>query len=414
MITGIENRTVSIDLLKAHPRNYRVHPEEQISNLCASYRRFGQFRSVVAVPDGQGYLMVAGHGFVEAMKREGATDVRVEVLPVNTPASTIEAIMVADNLHAQSAQDDEHALAALLQSQVDAGFSLESMGTDEDSLQQLLESLGDALDDDEYSEGDGSEDDVPENVETRCKLGDLWKLGEHRLLCGDSSLPENFERLIRGQSIDMVIADPPYGMKLDTQYSKRPLTPKAEAKHPVQRDYVPVIGDEQDYNPTFVMAMLRDVKEQFWWGADYYRKYLPDGGSWLVWDKREGIEDVEYTNASFELCWSKVQHQREILRVRWFGLCGTETQDIRKRVHPTQKPLEVYTLLMKKYLKPESIIYDPYLGSGTSVIAADRLTHTVYGCELSPEYIDVCIARWEQHTGQQAQLLERIEDPAHV
>src|SRR2546427_5257304 len=141
MITGIENRTVSIDLLKAHPRNYRVHPEEQISNLCASYRRFGQFRSVVAVPDGQGYLMVAGHGFVEAMRREGATEVRVEVLPVNTPASTIEAIMVADNLHAQSAQDDEHALAALLQSQVDAGFSLESMGTDEESLRQLLKAL---------------------------------------------------------------------------------------------------------------------------------------------------------------------------------------------------------------------------------------------------------------------------------
>jgi ParB-like chromosome segregation protein Spo0J len=142
--TNIVNKTISMDLLKPHPENYRRHPDEQIKKLCKSYRRFGQFRSIVAVPSSHGYyLIVAGHGFVEAMKREGATDVRVEVLSGDTDDEIIKGIMLADNLHSQGASDDEEVLAKLLEEQKNAGFDLETLGTDDETLRQMLSTIAD-------------------------------------------------------------------------------------------------------------------------------------------------------------------------------------------------------------------------------------------------------------------------------
>jgi hypothetical protein len=111
-----------------------------------------------------------------------------------------------------------------------------------------------------------------------------------------------------------------------------------------------VIGDHEDYDPTPILAMFHDVDEVFLWGGDYFAKHLPPGGSWLVWDKREGIEGVEYSSSSFELCWSKEQHRRDIIRARWFGLCGMEREDTAKRVHPTQKPAGVITWIIEHHV----------------------------------------------------------------
>ncbi len=138
----IANKVISIDIIKPHKRNYRHHPDSQIIKLGASHSRFGQFRSVVLWerPNGE-YVTVAGHGIIEAMRRNGVTSVRADVLPSSTPQEEIDAILVADNLHAQSAQDDESLLLALLQEQQEAGYDLTSLGSDDHALEDMLAKL---------------------------------------------------------------------------------------------------------------------------------------------------------------------------------------------------------------------------------------------------------------------------------
>ena len=140
----ITNKVVPIEQIKPHKRNFREHPESQLTQLGVSHSRFGQYRSVVLWEQTSGeYITVAGHGIIEAMRRNSVQEVRADVLPPETPHIEIDAILAADNLHAQNAQDDETQLAALLQEQVERGFDLATLGTDDEALRQMLECLGD-------------------------------------------------------------------------------------------------------------------------------------------------------------------------------------------------------------------------------------------------------------------------------
>lgn len=145
-VSNIDNRLVPLAAITPHPENYNQHPESQIAQLAASYTQFGQFRSVVLWQrPGGTYIQVAGHGFVLAAQQQGATEIRADILPEQTDPLTIKRIMLADNLHAHNSAPDETLLARLLQEQADAGFDLTALGTDEETLRQLLESLGDDL-----------------------------------------------------------------------------------------------------------------------------------------------------------------------------------------------------------------------------------------------------------------------------
>jgi ParB-like chromosome segregation protein Spo0J len=144
-----QNKIVPIDKLTAHPRNYRQHPESQVSKLVSSLVRFGQGRSIVIQDGPEGYLIVAGHGIVEAAKKLQYTELRADILPANWTSEQVEGYLVADNMHSQDAEDDQEVLAQILQEQQDAGFDLASLGTDDESLRQLLESLGDGYLEDE-------------------------------------------------------------------------------------------------------------------------------------------------------------------------------------------------------------------------------------------------------------------------
>lgn len=145
-MSEIINATVPIDKIKPHKDNYNFHPDAQLADLAASYRDLSQFRSVVIWQQSDGsYIQLAGHGVVEAMKREGAKEVRADILPVSTDPLTAKRIMLADNLHAQNSVPDETALARLLQEQADAGIDLATMGMDAETLRQMLESLGDEI-----------------------------------------------------------------------------------------------------------------------------------------------------------------------------------------------------------------------------------------------------------------------------
>ena len=191
--------------------------------------------------------------------------------------------------------------------------------------------------------------------------------------------------------VDAVITDPPYGMRLDARYRNSKANPKKHVK--ASRGYQNVEGDHVDFDPAPLLASLGGVGEQLWFGADYYRSRLPDGGSWFVWDKRVGLEGVVYSSAEFELCWSRRAHHRKLLRHRWFGLCGTETQDIRERIHPTQKPVELMLECVSLVTKPGETVLDAFAGSGTTGVACLRLGRRFIGIEKDPKYFALACDR---------------------
>lgn len=455
----ILNETVPLDLVKPHPNNYNQHPETQIADLEASLDLLSQYRSVVlwAQDDGT-YIQLAGHGVVEAMKRKGDTEVRADILPVETDATMAKQIMLADNLHARHSLPEDDILARLLKEQQMAGVSLASLGSGEEELRQLLEAAGESMTGQGYGEGDGTEDELPEDVETRCKPGDIWQLGRHVVGCLDALSREQIERLIHGQHITFVFSDPPYGIEIvatngyvgggeaydipfggvknrkgdvgggashirktgmtymesnalrGTDGASKPFGSKATrgtdgATNIVEAGkYYPVIGDDSPATAIEAYRLCADLfpkAVQIWWGANYYANALPPSKCWLVWDK-ENTGNF----ADAELAWCSDKSAVRLFKHRWNGMLKDSEHGIR-RVHPTQKPIALAVWCFEQYGKEDDVIYDPFLGSGISVIAAERLGRMCYGCELSPEYIDVIIARWEAETGQTAHLVEQ-------
>jgi DNA modification methylase len=142
------------------------------------------------------------------------------------------------------------------------------------------------------------------------------------------------------------------------------------------------------------------------WGADYYCQNLPKGGSWLVWDKTGGNESLDKAGfqSRFELCWSKNPHKRKIIRATWIGVVGMSHKDDIERMHPTQKSVKVISLIIESIVG-EAII-DPFLGSGTTLIACERLNRKCYGIEIGPKYVAVTLERWHQMTSQTPVLID--------
>ena len=252
------------------------------------------------------------------------------------------------------------------------------------------------------------EDNIPEVHHPISKLGDIWQLGNHRLMCGDSTDKECVDKLMNGKKADMVFTDPPYGMNLDTDFSG--MKSKLFKGKTGGSDYTKVIGDNDDFKPELITTIFNNFnycKEIFTWGADYYAELLPNknDGSWIVWDKRLNDSADKMYGSCFELCWSKNKHKRDIARIKWAGIFGMEKQDTKNRVHPTQKPINLIFWFLNKYSKKNDLIVDLFGGSGSTLIACEYLNRNCYMMELDPKYCDVIITRWERLTGRKAVLL---------
>jgi DNA modification methylase len=248
---------------------------------------------------------------------------------------------------------------------------------------------------------------VPDEPTT--KLGDIYQLGNHRLMCGDSTSIDAVDKLMDGQKADMVFTDPPYGMFLNADYSdmggKNSITKKSGNK------YDKVIGDHNDFTPELIntiFACFSYCKEIFMWGADYYAELLPNKneGSWVVWDKRGDESADKMYGSTFELCWSKAKHKRIMARVKWAGIFGMQKEHDKKRVHPTQKPVELVVWFFDYFsLKDKTNVVDLYGGSGSTIIASEKVGKKAFVMELDPKYCDVIVKRWEDFTGKKAVLL---------
>ena len=204
------------------------------------------------------------------------------------------------------------------------------------------------------------------------------------------------ERLMDGEKADMVFTDPPYGIDLDTDMSD--IKTDFRGWKSSGKNYEKVVGDDLDFDPKILLDLFSNCSEVFLWGADYYAERIPskNEGSWVVWDKSQnegGATLAEGAHSQFELCWSKKRHKRVMFRKMWRGLFGMETQDNNKRIHPTQKPIELAQWFLNRWSKEGGLIVDLYAGSGFTMVASQNLSRRCYAAEIAPKYCAVTLQR---------------------
>jgi DNA modification methylase len=415
-----ENRIVSLTHLAPHPRNYRRHPESQIAKLTASLHRFGQGRSIVVQDGPESLLIVAGHGIVEAARRLGYTELRADILPASWTPEQIEGYLIADNLHWREAIDDEALLATLLHEQQDAGYDLASLGTDKEWMHQLF-SLGD--DEDRSLEGGkgGDEYDVDfGTLDVRCAPGDIWALGPHRLACADATDPGQVAALMHGEQAVCLWTDPPYGVGY---------VGKTEQALTLQNDDAATID-------AFLQRAFAAIDPVLAEGAALYVahpagalsvtfgvRFLAQG--WrlhetLIWVKDSmvvGHADYHYRHEPIFFGYKAAPGRRGRGGAGWYGGQNQTTvfevpRPKRSEDHPTMKPVSLIEAMLRNSCPPDGLVYDPFGGSGSTLIAAHRLRMRCYCCELDPRYATSILNRWEAESGQSATLLERREEGA--
>ncbi len=372
------NVKVAINKIKPNPKNPRVIRDDKFKKLVESVRDFPEMlekRALVCYTDTDGKLVVlGGNQRLKALKEIGAKEAPV-ILADDWTAEQKEKFILYDNADvadwnwAELSEWQKEELADW--GEVEPGFKATVLEAEED----------------DFAVPDGG-------IETDIVLGDLFEIGEHRLLCGDSTDSDAVARLMDGEKADMVFTDPPYGMNLDTDYSKMPSTKKEGNKN-----YNKIKGDNEDFTDELIntiFACFNDCKEIFIWGADYFAELLPNKnqGSWIVWDKRVEEKFDKMIGSAFELCWSKSKHQRQIARFNNTLFSGE--QDARNKVHPTQKPIKLACWFLEQWSAKENLIADLYLGSGTTMVASHQLKRKCYGMELDPKYCQVIIDRMKK------------------
>ena len=372
-----EIEQVAIDLLKHHPRNANHGDVEAIKKSLAVN---GWYGSVVANLSTKHIL--AGNHRVMAAKALGWETVPVQWVDV-TPEEELR-ILVVDNRTTRIGQDDTTKITDILAELANTPIGLDGTGYSAVDLDALIDSLTGTGEPEELLT---DPDEVPEVVETRCQLGDLWILGNHRLLCGDSTKVYDVDRLMDGATVDAVVTDPPYGIGIDGQKESISANPKHNRKAHEFMGW----DKERPSKELFELLMSFDCPTAIW-GGNYFADLLPASRGWIYWSKgQDGL-----TMSDGELAWTNQVKPLRCVVVNRAALQGS--------VHPTQKPMQVMEFAIEYLETSGSNLFDPFLGSGTTLIAAEKTNRKCYGMEISPKYCDVIIQRWENATGKKAVL----------
>lgn len=384
MLKIVEYKIEDVNPAKYNPREIS---DAAFEGLKESLKKFG-FVDPLVVNTRSGVL-VGGHQRLKA-----ATALKLKTVPVIevdlSPAEEKALNVTLNNRHISGEYTE--GLQELLKE-----ISLE-LGDDFMAALKLDELLNP---DAEVIEGQIEDDEVPEPKKQVSVLGDLYELGPHRLLCGDSTSIDAVEKLMGGAKADMVFTDPPYGMFLDADYSS--MASKFKGSKGGNK-YENVKGDHSDFNSEFIniiFAAFQECKEVFLWGADYYSELLQNknSGSWVVWDKRGDESADKMFGSCFELCWSKNKHKRDLARIKWAGIFGMEKEHDKKRQHPTQKPVNLVAWFFEKWGDKTKSVVDLFGGSGSTLIACEKTKRKCYMMELDPHYIDVIVTRYCAFTG---------------
>lgn len=399
----------SVEKLIPYARNARTHNEEQITQIAASIKEFG-FTNPILI-DNQN-MIIAGHGRLLAAKSIGLKEVPIIRLNHLSPTQ-VRALIIADNKIALNAGWDEELLRLELDDLKELDFDIDLLGFSADEL-LAFENFG------EQNGGNTEDDEVPEApVEPITKHGDVWHLGEHRLLCGDTTMIDDVQKLMGDDIADMIFTDPPYNVNYGaTMKDKLRYHTAGNQPRKIMNDN---LGDD------FGQFLLDSFTNLLMYckGAAYvcmssselhtlYRAFIGAGGKWstfIIWAKN-----------TFTLGRSDYQRQYEPILYGWVNekphyWCGDRNQSdvweynkpIRNDLHPTMKPVELVERAIGNSSKVGDIVLDGFGGSGSTLIAAEKLQRKARLIELDPKYCDVIIKRWEEWSGKKAILQQSAE-----
>jgi DNA modification methylase len=382
-----------VDRLLPYVRNARTHTDEQVAQVAASMRQFGWTNPILVGSDN---IIIAGHARLAAARKLGLVEVPVIVLDHLSEADR-RALVLADNKIATNAGWDDEMLRVELESLKAADYDLDLVGFSREELDAIL------VDPEQTNAGLSEDDAAPEAQETAVTVaGDVWVMGEHRLLCGDATMLTDVEKVMAGGLADMIFTDPPYGVAYEGKTAK---------KLKIQNDELG--GKFYDFLRDASTNMLAVCK-----GAIYicmssselhtlYRAFADSGGHWstfVIWAKHH-----------FTLGRSDYQRQYEPILYGWRDgvdhfWCGARDQgDVwfikrpaSNQEHPTMKPVELVERAIRNSSKTRDTILDPFAGSGTTAIACEKAGRQARLIELDPKYCDVVIRRWQEFSGKQA------------
>jgi 16S rRNA G966 N2-methylase RsmD len=379
----------SIENIIDFEHNSRTHSEEQIDEVVNSIAEFGYTNPILV---DEKNVIIAGHCRVAGAKRAGLTEIPTIIVDGLTDVQK-SALVIADNKMALNAGWNYDKLIHQISFLRDNNYDTDFTGFKADEIATFMP--------DEIPPFEGDEDEVPDiPSDPITKLGDIWIMGKHRLMCGDSTSIDAVEKLIADAKPEMVYTDPPYGIDENTDRVRSKRTQAAKAGV-----YEKIIGDTNTETAidSFNLAQSMKIPLMVFWGANHYCHALPQSANWLVWDKR--IEDKQRDgNSDCELAWVKSSAKSvRIFRHLWKGMIkGSEHGE--GRVHPTQKPIALAEWCFNEYGKDIKSVLDLFGGSGSTLIACEKTNRKCLMMELSPQYCDVIVSRWEKFTGKKAEL----------
>jgi len=360
--------------------------KQAIDKVASSIKEFGWQQPIVVDQD---MVIVVGHTRYQAAQKLGLDKVPVQIATGLTDAQ-IKAYRLLDNRANQDALWDDDMLKIEVQDIDKMDIDLALTGFDEKELDKLL-----------FVEQDGltDEDAVPENVEPKVKLGELWQLGNHRLLCGDSTSEADVAKLMDNQKADMVFTDPPYNVAFNGRSGKFDVIKNDNLKTEEFNSFI----------DKFLDVMLKSKINTYYiccnWAFYGILQTKLKPKACIVWAKNVFGLGRGY------------RHQHEFILFDGFIDASIKNEsDLwqikkdSKYQHPTQKPVELSQRAIKNSTRQENIVIDYFSGSGSTLIACEKTKRNFYGLELDPKYCDVIIKRWEDFTGQTAKLLERGTD----
>jgi len=396
----VEHRDVPISDLIPYERNPRKN-DKAVKKVAASLERFGLVKNSVVVDEDM--VLITGHTTLKAMQSLGWATCPAVTQVFGLTEEEKVAYRIADNKLGELAEWDLDLLAGELASLDEVGFDAELTGFDTDALAELVHPEKLEVAEDDY--------EPPVEIETSIQRGDLFRLGRHRLLCGDATSAEDVGRLMDGKKADLLLTDPPYGINIVNTGRVGIDAPAGFGKVGTRgmvkaRTYHNIEGDDHPFDPRPFLDLAPVV---MLFGGNNFASRLPDSPAWLVWDKK-AEKGADHNNFSdVELVWTNLKQKScPIYRHLWSGLLreGDRNVELKDRVHPTQKPVGLIAAILSDHSNPGALCLDPFLGSGTTLVACEQLGRTCYGMEISPQYCQVIIDRWEKLTGQKAEKVD--------
>lgn len=412
MTQSMEIQQWSIERLVPYIRNPRKN-DGAVDRMVASMREFGFKIPMLVRSDGE---VIDGHLRLKAAKKLGIAQIPVILCDEWTPQQ-VKAFRLMVNRSVTWADWDEELLALELQELQTADFDLTLTGFDGKELDDLL-----AMDDEEKAD---TAPPLPESPASR--LGDLWILGPHRVLCGDCTNAEVVARLLADRPPRLMVTDPPYGIELDTEWRDRAglnglgaAEPSYMKNRSAGHTETSISGDTRaDWSDAF--ALVPSLEVAYIWHASKFTREVLDGllrigflhHQQIIWDKGRTVLTRTHYWFQHEPCWYVRKKNAP-----WFGKAGENStiwsspspkfimggSDEEKFDHPTQKPVELMRRPILNHLQRGELVYEPFLGSGTTLAAAELTQRVCYGVELDPKYVDVVVQRWQTLSGKQAVL----------